>query len=365
MIDWRDCHNILCIRPDNMGDLLMSGPAIRALKTSFDIRITVLTSSMAAGIAAFMPEIDEVIVFDMPWVKMECPAGNTALEELIANLRKKNFDAAVIFTVFSQNSLPTALLAYQAGIPNVLGYCRENPYGLLTGWVPDEEPYTHICHQVKRDLHLVATIGAQIDDKRLTLKIPGHLWPSVQAKPQHLGCNMERPWLLLHPGVSEVKRQYPAELWIAAGKLLVEKGYQLILTGTTGEQILTSAIGRGIGSKSYDAAGLFCLDELLCLVKHSPLLISVNTGTVHIAAATCTPVVVLYAQTNPQHTPWQVPNRVLQFPVPDNLQSKNEIIRHLQRTIYKVPAEMPGPDAVVEAAESLLKLSAVLSPLFL
>src|SRR3982750_4010429 len=128
MTDWNNCRNILCIRPDNMGDLLMSGPAIRALKRSFNARITVLTSSMAAGIAAFMPEIDEVMVFDMPWIKAERPADNTSLEKLIISLREKKFGAAVIFTVFSQNPLPTALLAYQAGIPRVLGYCRENPY---------------------------------------------------------------------------------------------------------------------------------------------------------------------------------------------------------------------------------------------
>jgi ADP-heptose:LPS heptosyltransferase len=55
--NWQHCKHILCIRPDNMGDLLMSGPAIRALKESLGCKITVLTSSMAAGIARLMPEI--------------------------------------------------------------------------------------------------------------------------------------------------------------------------------------------------------------------------------------------------------------------------------------------------------------------
>lgn len=67
--DWSDCKNILCIRPDNMGDLLMSSPAIRALKETFESKITVLTSSMAKGISRLIKEIDEVIVYDFPGLR--------------------------------------------------------------------------------------------------------------------------------------------------------------------------------------------------------------------------------------------------------------------------------------------------------
>ena len=148
MTDWSNCRNILCIRPDNMGDLLMSGPAIRAIKASFETKITVLTSSMATAIAALMPEIDEVMVFDVPWVKTQEAANKEAVAQIVSRLAEKKFDAAVIFTVFSQNPLPSAMLAYLAGIPKVLAYCRENPYGLLSDWVPDEEPYALIRHQV-------------------------------------------------------------------------------------------------------------------------------------------------------------------------------------------------------------------------
>ena len=69
MDNWKTCRKILCIRPDNIGDLIMSAPAVRALKESFGCAITLLTSSMAAGIAPFLPEIDEVIRFNVPWVK--------------------------------------------------------------------------------------------------------------------------------------------------------------------------------------------------------------------------------------------------------------------------------------------------------
>lgn len=138
---WEDPKNILCIRLDNMGDLLMSSAAIQALKETFKCRITVLTSSMAGGIAKHMPCIDEVIVADVPWVKSESHERAAGYTQLVERIRRMNFDAAVVFTVFSQNPLPAVLLAYLAGIKYRLAYCRENPYDLLSHWVPDREPY--------------------------------------------------------------------------------------------------------------------------------------------------------------------------------------------------------------------------------
>ncbi len=83
-----------------MGDLIMSSPAIRALKQTFSSRITVLTSSMASGITPFIAEIDDVIVFDLPWVKAKEAIANEEIFDLVTQLKKRKFDAAVIFTVF-------------------------------------------------------------------------------------------------------------------------------------------------------------------------------------------------------------------------------------------------------------------------
>src|SRR5215213_11198584 len=157
---WANCKNILCIRADNMGDVIMSSPAIRAVKQGLGCRITLLTSSMGAGIAPYLPEVDEVITYDLPWVKTSNAFDPADFLGIIEKLKHYNFDAAIIFTVFSQNPLPAAMLAYLAGIPLRLAYCRENPYELLTHWVPDKEPYSFIKHQVERDLALVNSIGA-------------------------------------------------------------------------------------------------------------------------------------------------------------------------------------------------------------
>jgi ADP-heptose:LPS heptosyltransferase len=102
-------------------------------------------------------------------------------------------------------------------------------------------------------------------------------------------------------------------------------------------------------------AGLFTLGEFIGLVKQAPAVVSVNTGTVHIAAAVKTPIVVLYAQTNPQHTPWMVRSKVLEFEVEEKNRSKNEVVRYLYKTIYSQPVQFPTPvevcNAVIELTE--------------
>ncbi|WDF54607.1 glycosyltransferase family 9 protein [Mucilaginibacter sp. KACC 22063] len=354
MSNWSDCKRILVIRPDNMGDLIMSGPAIKALKQSFNAHITVLTSSMAKGIIKHMPMIDDAIIFDLPWVKTNQQAPKEQIYEVVERLKKGSFDAAVIFTVFSQNPLPTAMLAYMAGIPKILAYCRENPYGLLTDWIPDKEPYNIIKHQVQRDLDLVASVGAYINDDKLDLLIKD-CGQSMQEKLMITGINLDQPWLLLHAGVSEPKREYPFNNWvIAAKKIITQLGYQVLLTGAASEKVLTDKLQQRIGEPSFSVAGLFDLSEFIYLVKQAPCLVSVNTGTIHIAAAVNTPVVVLYAETNPQHTPWKVVNKVLPFSVPEEMRSKNEVIAYLNKTIYAHPAGMPAPAQIVCAITEIM-----------
>jgi lipopolysaccharide heptosyltransferase II len=351
---WKYCKNILCIRPDNMGDLLMSGPAIRALKDSFHCRITVLTSSMAAPMTRFMPEIDDVICFDLPWVKKKGSTDAFSVIELVQQLKSYQFDAAVTFTVYSQNPLPAVMIAYMAEIPLRLAYCRENPYELLTHWVPDKEPYSKVQHQVKRDLELVSVVGAYTRDDRLKLNVPDIL-STVRQKLIEEGVDISRPWLILHPGVSEEKREFAAEAWIETGQRIVsEFGYQLLLTGSASEQELTNRLARNIGGHAHSLAGKLNLHEFITLVKHAPLLLSVNTGPVHIAAAVNTPVIVLYALTNPQHLPWKAKGLPLVYDVPENLRSKNEVIQFVHEELFYPSNPTVTPDEIINAVETVL-----------
>lgn len=338
-----------------MGDLIMTGPALRALKETFGAKITVLTSSMAAGIAKFIPEIDDIMICDLPWVKNDRAGDTESFNHTVIEIRKRNFDAAIVFTVYSQNPLPTVMLAYLAGIPNRLAYCRENPYQLLTDWVPDKEPYSFIKHQVRRDLDLVAAVGAQTGHKNLYILTDPDAKEAVLHKLKNKGIDIRKPWLILHPGVSESKREYPKNNWIVAGKKIIkELNCQVLITGGNIETELTQYLSNEIGAGCFDLGGIFNLEEFIALISISPVLVSVNTGTVHIAAALGVPVVVLYALTNPQHTPWQVPCKVLTFMVPEYARSKNEVIKQVNMFLYNRPVEMPDAAAIINAVRELL-----------
>lgn len=343
------CQHVLCIRADNMGDVIMSSPAIRALKQSFGSHITLLTSPAGAVIAPYLDCIDDVIVASLPWVKSD-GMDREALLLLADDLRKRAFDAVVIFTVYSQSALPAAMLAYMAGIPVRVAYARENPYDLLTHWVPDLEPYQRILHQVERDLDLVRSLGARVDDDRLILKTGAT--PTLAGKLAGAG---EGPFMILHPGVSEAKREYPAERWIAAGKLLAERyGMHLLVTGSASESGLADEIADGIGNLAVSLAGMLDIAEFIQLVGRAACIVSVNTATIHIAAAMQAPVLVLYAQTNPQHTPWKSAHELLPFSVPRHLRSKNPVIRDVAERIYTQDIPYPEPHAVLGGVQKLL-----------
>ncbi len=316
---WEGARNILAVRLDTLGDVLMTTPALRALKESAPgRRVTLLTSPAGAEVARLVPEIDAVLVYEAPWLKATLPRRDSRPEYAMAErLREERFDAAVIFTVFSQNPLPSALLCHLADIPRRLAHCHENPYQLLTDWVPDPEPAGGVRHEVRRQLDLVASVGCRTADERLSLRASEGARRRVRRLLAELGIDLERRWVVIHPGASAASRRYPPESFAAAARQLArESGWQIVFSGGAGEGDLIEQIRAQTGAASHSLVGRLNLEELAALLAEAPLLISNNTGPAHVAAAVGTPVVDLYALTNPQHTPWEVPHRVLFHDVP-------------------------------------------------
>lgn len=349
---WQEARHILAVRLDALGDVLMTTPAIKALRESGQgRRITLLTSPSAAGIAALAPEIDEVIVYDAPWIKMTAPRLDSGPDHaLIARLRAAGFDAAVVFTVYSQNPLPATLLCYLADIPLRLAHSRENPYQLLTDWVRETEPEEHVRHEVQRQLDLVATVGCHTADPRLSLRVPPAAYERVAALLQEAGIDRAQPWVPIHAGSTAASRRYPPEHFAAAARLLVrEQGIPVVFTGTQAEAELVAGIQQRMGAPSLSLVNRLNLAELSALFALAPVVISNNTGPAHIAAAVGTPVVGLYALINPQHTPWMAPSRVLYHDVPCKWCYRSVCPQGHHDCLQKV-----RPERVVEATLELL-----------
>lgn len=349
---WNAALNVLCVRLDAMGDLLMTIPALRALRTSCPgRRLTLLASSEGAAIAGLIPELDAAMVYQAPWLRATPQRRDAGGEyAMAARLRRLRFDAAVIFTVFSQNALPAALLCYLAEIPLRLAQCRENPYQLLTDWVRDSDTPAHARHEVQRQLDLVKAVGAHTRDDSLSLFLPPRIKAEARRRIAGAGIDLGRPWLLIHPGATAASRRYPPQHYAeTARRLALGDAMQVLFTGGAAEVELVEAIRAAMGAPSASLAGATDAHTLAAVIAAAPLLICNNTGPAHIAAAVGTPVVDLYAQTNLQHAPWQVPHRLLWHDVPCKNCQRSVCPEGHHRCLSEV-----RPEAVVAAARDLL-----------
>jgi lipopolysaccharide heptosyltransferase II len=349
---WTRAERVLCVRLDTVGDVLMTTPAMRALKHTVPGRsLTLLTSSAGADVTRFIPEVDEVIVYDAPWLKATTARTSSAPDRaMIDRLRAGRFDAAVMFTVYSQSALPAALLCYLSDIPLRLAHCRENPYLLLTDWIAESEPDRLIRHEAQRQLDLVASIGATTHDRRLSFLVPHEARLTVERLLAEEEVDTTSPWVVVHPGASAPSRRYSARGYAAvADGLIRDMGWQVVFTGSTAEVDLVAEITSMMAEPAVSVAGRLGLGELGALIDAAPVVVSNNTAPVHIAAAVGTPVVDVYALTNPQHTPWEVESRVLFHDVPCKFCYKSMCPEGHHNCL-----ELVAPQSIVDAAAELV-----------
>jgi lipopolysaccharide heptosyltransferase II len=356
---WHRARRILAVRLDSLGDVLMTSPALRALRSAGPNRtVTLLAAGSGVAAAARVPEVDEVIELPCPWMPGAQLSGDDLWESLL-QIRARNFDAAVVFTAYSQSALPAALLCWQAGVPLRLAHCRENPYGLLTDWIADPEPHELLRHEVRRQLDLVAAVGCVAQDERLSFRVDAADIEAASARLRAVGIEPLQPRIVVHPGASAASRRYPIERFGEALQLFIdaraamqrEDALQIVITGSAEEAELCEALrARLAGSCSIvSLAGALSLGELGAMIAPAALLIANNTGPVHIAAALGTPVVDIYALTNPQHAPWQVPHRVLTHDVPCRF-----CYRSVCPQTHHDCLRLLDPARVAEAAHALL-----------
>lgn len=314
---WQHARKLLCVRLDSAGDVLLTTPALTALKEAVPGRhVTLLTSPSGARAAQLVPAVDEIVEFEAPWMKPP-GAGAAADRALIDRLAAGGYDAAVVFTVYSQNPLAAAYLVYLAGVPRCLAHCRENAYHLLSDAVPDPEPQQRVRHEVRRQLDLVATTGAVPSSDALSMAIPPVARRRAAAALATLQIPRDGPLVVAHVGATAPSRRYPRQLFAAALDLVVAaQGARVVLTGDASEVGLVESVRAAMRAFAYSLAGCLGFAELCALIEAADVVVSNNTAPVHIASAVGTPVVDLYALTNPQHLPWRVPHRVLFHDVP-------------------------------------------------
>ena len=166
MIDerWLSVKKVLAIRLDNLGDVLVTTPALHAIKTSLPgVELTLLASAVGAQVARLNPDIDDVIIYEAPWMDPwhKLPQDSQREQQMIAAIRERQFDGAIIFTSYHQSPLPAAYLCYLADIPLRVAASIDGPGSLLTTRHKHPE---RMMHEVERGLDLVGAIGLTTGD---------------------------------------------------------------------------------------------------------------------------------------------------------------------------------------------------------
>jgi ADP-heptose:LPS heptosyltransferase len=266
-----------------MGDVLLAGPAIRALAAGSE-HVTVLAGPLGRTAAELLPGVDDVICWEAPWIVADPgPVDPDAVEDLRTRIADGRFDRAVIFTSFHQSALPTALVLRLAGVPWIGAISVDYPGSLLDvrHRVEEEQP------EPERALSLARACGFDLPDGDA-----GRL----AVRPVHVPEHLPRPYVVLHPGTSAPARAWPAEGFRSTCTRLAELGFHVVVTGGPGERELTSYVADGEGQ---DLGGLLDLEELAGVLAGAEAVVVGNTGPAHLAAAVGTPVVSLYAPTVP------------------------------------------------------------------
>ncbi|MGH2449202.1 MAG: glycosyltransferase family 9 protein [Chloroflexota bacterium] len=314
--DWQAARRILLIRLDNLGDVLVTTPAFHAVRESLPLsELTLLTSTVGARAGALNPDLDSVWTYPAPWTDpwSRLPQDPGREQAMISRVSKGAFDAAIIFGSFHQSPLPAAYLCYLSGIPLRLAASIDGPGSLLTTRHRHPE---RTMHEVERGLDLVSAIGIGTSRKDLVLTVPS------TARAEIAALTHGNPLVVLHPGCTMPARTYPPDLYASAADELIENlGATVLLTGTEDEKGVTASVGRAMRHDSVDLAGKLSFPALCALIEAADLTLTNNTGPMHISAALKTPVVALFALTNPpeQWGPWRVPHRMLYHDVPCRL----------------------------------------------
>jgi ADP-heptose:LPS heptosyltransferase len=296
---------VLVARLDSEGDVLLAGPAVRAVAASPG-EVVMLVGPRGRQAAELLPGVDRVLVWRAPWIDPDPgPVRSDDVDALIAELTALDLDTAVLLTSYHQSSLPLALLLRLAAVGRTVAISEDYPGSLLDVRVrvDDDVP------EAERNLAVAAAAGFGLppgDDGRLRLRRP---LPDVS---ELVG---PRPYLVLHPGASVPARAWSPARCAQAVRLMARAGHRVLVTGSAAERPLTAAVCRdaAAGGAVLDLAGRTSFAELAAVLAGAGAVVVGNTGPAHLAAAVGTPVVSLFAPVVPaaRWAPYGVPVALL------------------------------------------------------
>jgi heptosyltransferase-2 len=301
-----------------LGDAVMSTPALLRLRQARpEARLTLLSPEKLAGLWERQPFVDEVLAF----------SASENIWQLGRRLREKKFAAAVAFP----NSIRSALELWLAGIPERIGAARlgrslfltralapaaaafemrKRGVGEIRRRIKDGGEmvrYPAQAHHVRHYLRLVEALGASPEPTAPRIEVADEEMAAVRGK-FGLARAAGRPWFGLNPGAEYgPAKRWPAERFVAAARALREKTQcRWAILGGVGEfalaETISGDIARATGEPALNLAGLTSLRELAAVLKICDLVLTNDTGPMHLAYAVGAPVVAIFGSTSPELT---------------------------------------------------------------
>ncbi|MHC9291492.1 glycosyltransferase family 9 protein [Mycobacterium sp. LTG2003] len=279
----------LVARLDSAGDVLITGPAVRAVAAAHG-PVTFLAGPRGRAAAELLPGVGDIVEWQAPWVDFDSPeltAGH--VEALVKQLRDIAPERVFIFTSFHQSPLPLALICRMAEVGWVGAISEDYPGTLLNlrhhveSGIPEPE----------RALSLVRAAGVDLpahDDGALMVRTPPPLGGELARK---VGTE---PFVVFHPGAAVPARRPSASRSAGMVRALAHAGYRVVVTGDEQERDLTAEAAAGV---ALDLGGSTTLATLASVFAQADVVIAPNTGPAHLAAAVGVPVVSLFAPVVP------------------------------------------------------------------
>jgi heptosyltransferase-2 len=285
---------ILVIGPSWVGDAMLMQPMLLRLKQRYpESQIDVLAPPWTAALLHALPEVHEVIINPFPHGALQL----IARYQLGKKLRSAQYDQAIVLP----NSLKSALIPYFARIPLRTGFVGESRYILLN----DARGLS------KKSLPFMVERFAQLaEDKRG--KIPRPLAnPKLEvsvaqrnATLHKLGLTLDKPVAIFCPGAEYgPAKRWPASYFAEIAQRLQRQGYAVWLTGSAKDKEVADKIIALGNSASLNLCGVTDLTDAIALLSCAQLVVSNDSGLMHLAAALDRPMLALFGSSSPQFTP--------------------------------------------------------------
>ncbi len=281
--------NILIVGVNWLGDTLFTTPFIRAIKRKYpSARVTCLAPPRCRELLEGNPDVDEVLLYD----EKGAHKGLRAKWLLIQQMRRKDFDGSYIL----HRSFSKALMVFLSGIKRRIGYDTKRRGALLTKAV--KEPVCGL-HKVEYFLYLAGEAGAPTDDKKYKFTVgPDDRKEADRLLREH-GVRPEDTMIVVNPGGNWPPKRWPKERFAElASRLSRELGARVVVTGAPKDSALAGVIASDAGEGAVNAAGRTTLKGLGALMERADIVISSDSGPMHIAAGVGSKVIALFGPTS-------------------------------------------------------------------